>query len=522
MVIRAPLWLALLPALACSDYTLEPTPTIPPDAEPDIEVAPGELIFGTAWAGELVTRDLYVRNLGQSTLSVDPISFEGSGAFSLLEDPGSFTLQASEELALTVAFEPDEPSLLEGTLTVLSNDPDTPAIPVPLTGEGQVAWLEITPASHDFGEVLIPCAQELELTLQNVGNATLAIDSVAYAGAGQMQLVDAPGQPFELVPGEVAYATVALEPTEPTTVEASLEVQSNDPRGVISADQQATVIWAGDASDSFEIPLDPPVDVLFAVDRSGSMDDDAAALGDAFDSFIATIGAETGGWNIGVVTYDHACFNNGILTARSTDVEQRFAEAVSMGSDEEIVLDEQLFQLLDRALQQTVSGACNEGFLRTGAMLHLIVVSDEPERSTETASAWSWDYWLERYEAWVGGSTLVKVSGVVDLDDCNEGAEGYLEAIEATGGEALSICDADWAEHAVALAEASTDFLYSFELSATPDEASIAVEVGGSAATSGWSYDAASNMVVFGDELADSVPAGSTVVVSYGIASSCE
>ncbi len=512
----------LLSVLGCSDYSLEPMPEIPPDAEPDIEVVPGSLDFGSGLAGDQTTRALYVRNLGLATLSVDPIDFEGSGAFTLLDDPGDFTLQASEEFALTVVFEPTEPSSAEATLTVSSNDPDTPEIEVPLIGEGLAPQLEITPASHDFGEVLVPCEQSLELTLQNVGNTNLEVQDLEQLGDTQLQLHELPSLPFTLVPGEVATTTLILLPDEPGGIDGWLEASSTDPRGVISATQQASITWAGETIDSFEVPLDPPVDILFAVDRSGSMDDDAEHLGQAFDDFIDTIAAETGGWHIGVITYDHACFEHGVLNADTPDVAERFAEAVTLGSDDEIVLDEQLFQLVDRALQQTASGACNEGLLRDGAMLHVIVVSDEPERSHETASAWTWDYWLERYQAWVLGSSLLKLSGVVDVDDCNEGAEGYLEAIEATGGEALSICDADWAEHAVTLAEASTDFLFVFELSATPDEASIEVEIDGVVTTDGWSYDDASNMVVFDEDLANSVPAGTAVTISYGISSSCE
>jgi hypothetical protein len=507
---------------ACSDYSLEPMPDIPPDAEPDIEVYPGALEFGAALAGEQAIQQLWIRNLGQATLSVDPLAFEGSGAFTLLEDPGAFTLQASEERALTVVFSPDEPSAIQASAWVMSNDPDSPRIEVPLSGEGLVPWLEITPANHDFGELPIPCEDQLELTLQNTGNTTLEITSLELLGDDQLWLSAAPPLPLTLVPGEVSFAAVAIQAREPGALVASLAASSNDPRGEVRATQQATITWVGEAEDRFEVPADPPVDVLFAVDRSSSMDDDAQRLGEAFEDFITALTGATSGWHIGVVTYDDACFNHGILDIGTPAVEQRFAEAVALGFDHEIVLDEQLLQLSDRALQQTGGGACNEGFLRSGALLHLIVVSDEPERSTETASAWSWDYWLERYEAYVSGPSLLKVSGVVDLDDCNEGAAGYLEAIAATGGEALSICDASWAEHAVALAEASSDFLFSFELSETPDPDSIVVEVDGGSIDSGWSYDDASNLVVFDEGLADSIAPGAEIVIRYGIASSCE
>ncbi len=515
----------LLPLLlslpACSDYALEPMPDIPFDAEPDIEVFPGSLSFGAVMAGQSALKELTIRNVGEAMLGVDPIAFEGAGAFSLVDDPGSFSVQGGAELVLQVAFEPAEPAALEGGLRVFSDDPDTPEILVPLSGEGMVPWLEITPATHDFGEVMIPCEQDLELVLQNVGNADLEVTALDFDGAEQLML-DAPDPPFVLGPGELVQATVLLDPSSPGEITGLLEATSNDPRGVVQATQSASLAWAGEGSDTFTVPEDPPVDVLFAVDRSGSMEDDALALGESFNAFIDALGQSTEGWNIGVVTYDHACFNNGILQIDTPRLEQLFVDAVTSGSDEEIVLDEQLFQLVDRALQQTVAGACNEGFLRGGAMLHVIVVSDEPERSPETASAWTWDYWLDRWDPYVEGSSLLKVSGVVDLDDCNEGAEGYLEAIEATEGEALSICSPDWAAHALDLAEASAEFLFSFALSGQPDPDSITVSIEGTEQSAGWSYDPHANAVVFDESLAESAGGGSEVVIAYGLASSCE
>ncbi len=48
------------------------------------------------------------------------------------------------------------------------------------------------------------------------------------------------------------------------------------------------------------------------------------------------------------------------------------------------------------------------------------------------------------------------------------------------------------------------------------------VEVDGGSIDSGWSYDDASNLVVFDEGLADSIAPGAEIVIRYGIASSCE
>ncbi|MFH1465325.1 MAG: choice-of-anchor D domain-containing protein [Pseudomonadota bacterium] len=508
-------------ALACSDYSLEPHPGIPTDAEPDIEVSPLAVDFGDLLAGEVAVREVAVRNLGLALLQVAPPELVGDGSFTLMEEASSFGLEGGAERLLRVAFSAEEPAAGTASLFVRSNDPDTPEIEVPLAGAGLVPWLEITPETYDFGEVTVPCERDMQLVLQNVGNTGLHVEALEYNGGGQLSLAEAPTPPFTLAPGACAFATVALLPSAEGEVLGTLQVDSDDPRGVRTATQAASLTWAGEVTDRFALPVDPPVDILFAVDRSGSMDDDAVALGAAFGDFIATLGALTSGWQIGVVTRDDGCANGGLLTAATPDSAAAFAAATLEGTDAEVALDEQLFQIVDRALQQTASGACNEGLLREGAPLHLVFVSDEPERSTETASAWTWSWFLARYLDWAPEAAQVQISGVLDLDACNEGAEGYLEAVTATGGQALSICDADWGAAAVALGEASAAGLYSFPLSAEPDPSTLEVTLDGAPLSSGWSWDLTTNVVTLELDIARAATPGAEVVVRYHLLAEC-
>jgi hypothetical protein len=519
--VRWPLLLLAAGASACSDYALEPHPGIPPDAEPDIEVSPLSVDFGSLPGGEVAVREVAVRNLGAALLEVEPPAMEGDGSFTLVDEAASFGLMDGEERSLRIAFTAAEPEARQASLWVRSNDPDTPEIEVALAGLGLVPWLEITPDFHDFGEVTIPCEEDLQLVLQNVGNADLHVESLAYDGGGQLALTESPGTPFTLAPGAVAAATVLLQPSAAGDVIGRLQVASDDPRGVVEATQNASLGWTGEQTDRFTLPVDPPADILFAVDRSGSMDDDALALGAAFGDFIATLGALTDGWQVGVVTRDDGCVNQGLLTSATPDPVTSFAAATLEGTDAEVALDEQLFQMVDRALQQTAVGACNEGLLRAGAPLHVVFVSDEPERSTETAAAWTWDWFLTRYGAWAPEATQVQLSGVIDLDDCNEGPAGYLEAVEATDGLALSICDADWGAAAVALAEASAEGLYTFPLSAEPDPATLEVALDGVILGSGWAWDPGTNAITLDLDLARAAATGAEVTVHYHLLAEC-
>lgn len=502
---------------ACSEYSLEKDADGAGGAQPAIEVEPTRLDFWDVGAGETEILSFDVRNVGEATLTVSGVSAPALADFALIYDGGSFLLEPGDSATVDVAFTPTVAEERTDAVVVASDDPARPAVPVELVGEGRLPWLVVDPERHDFGAVEIPCPADREFVLQNVGAEDLEVAALALTGDDQLAIAEGPGTPFTLPPGAYTTVRVALAPVREGDVAASLEVTSNDPRGVVTAEIAAAPAWAGSAEDVFAVEDAPPVDVLFAVDQSGSMDDDAVSLADNFAAFVAAVEAETEGWQAGVATYDDGCFNGGVLSTATNDLAGTVATATTLGDDREIVDDEALFQIVDRALDQTGAGGCNEGFLRAGALLHVIVVSDEPERSPEQASAWTWDWWVSAFEAHVSAPSRLRVSGVVDVDGCGEGAENYAEAIAATGGEALSICSGDWAAHVAALASATTAGLWSYPLSGTPDPTTLVVAVDGVAIATGWTWDAAGNAVVF-----DARPAGGEVVVRYSLAGSCE
>lgn len=508
----------LLLALGCVDYgfTTKTTSGEGTNGEPLIEVDPTALDFWEASLGESVELSFTVRSVGTATLRVSELELAETADFALLDTADGLELEPGDSADFGVAFSPTESGPLDGLVTVKSNDAENPEAPVTLSGRGLVPWLEITPSEYDFGDVMVPCPDAVELTLQNVGTDDLVVTDVILDGDSQLSLRETPELPLTLVPG--AYTTVwaDLDPESEGDIRGALQVSSDDPRGVLEAPLSASAALGDGNTDTFDVPVDPPVDVLFAVDQSGSMDDDAASLAANFGSFIDALEEHTGGWQVGVVTYDSGCVNEGILDASTSGAATLFSEAVTEGDDRDIEDDEALFQILDRALAQTDPGDCDAGLLREGAPLHLIVVSDEPERSTEEASAWTWDWFLDRYRDYVDSSTLLKVSGVVDADGCNEGDDGYRQMIDATDGELLSICDGDWAADAVALADATAGFLYTFPLTQTAVESSIVVSIDGVAQSEGWTYDSAGNAVTV-----EEPPQGSEVEVSYAVAATC-
>lgn len=495
--------------LACSDQSFTPLLVDPWDGEAILVVEPLALDFWTLESGDEATQSFVIRNVGGGLLAIDELVVEGDPGFSLPQGGDRFGLGPEESREVPVLFSPLQPNQADAHVWVRSDAPVDAEQRVTLTGGGRVPWLVVTPDAHDWGQVAAGCPDELELVVQNVGDATLWVDHITSTGDPQVRVDDVA---LELGAGAFTTVDVVLTPGVDGAAQGQVTFDSNDPRGLQSVTQTFEVSGAAQQAEQFTALADPPIDLLFLVDQSGSMDDDQALLAANFQGFVTALEAETGNWQVGVVTYDHGCVNGGVLDASTPDYAGAFADAVTAGEDREITNDEALLRLADRALSQ-LSG-CNAGLHRPGALLHVVVVSDEPERSWEQAAAWTWDYWVPRLQDAVAPDPLM-ISGVVDQSGCSEGDAGYAEAIAETGGDHLDICSSDWSAHVASLADTSLVGLWVFELAQEPLEASIQVDVDGTPTTD-FVYDPVRNAVVM-----DSLESGQTVDVRYVVAGDC-
>ena len=170
-----------------------------------------------------------------------------------------------------------------------------------------------------------------------------------------------------------------------------------------------------------------PADILFVVDNSCSMEDEQELLARNFDAFIAELTQAKADYRIGVVTTDladrggglewegirvssfgpppmrrlqgvnadncrtiqieHGCFRgpdsaNRVVTSAMTADEQvqRFGANVRVGSCGDGEFEEGLAGMI-RGLERASGSDCNAGFLRDGANLVLVLVSDEDDYS---------------------------------------------------------------------------------------------------------------------------------------------
>lgn len=267
-------------------------------------------------------------------------------------------------------------------------------------------------------------------------------------------------------------------------------------------------------TDSWDLDEVAGIDVLFFGDTSGSMATELTALGGQVNTFVERLVTYTDRWQLLAVTGPTGCGIGGVLSPETADYAALFSAGITTPPGEDDVDEWGLYNSV-QAVNESTTGGCNEGFLRGDARLHVIFISDEDDNSPGWNKG-NADYWQEYTEAIVaakGDANQVVFSGVIGPTpkgcDGAEPGTGYAEAIAATGGELLSICES-WTDEIDLLVDASVAWPI-FHLTEMPVLGTIRVSVNGAAAN-GWSYNVLDNTIVFNT----SIPTiGDSVIVDY-------
>ncbi len=269
--------------------------------------------------------------------------------------------------------------------------------------------------------------------------------------------------------------------------------------------------------DTFVQPdIDITTDVLFVVDNSASMAEEQDRLATNFTPFVDALSSSYANWQVGVVTTDvdaedAGVLRGGVFSATTPDLAAGFRAAVVAGTAGS--RDEQGL----KAAVMATNGDRNPGFLRDGAGLNVVIISDEDDHSPDPVS----DY-LERLadlapdvslHALVGDLPAGCASGTSAAD---AGAR-YLEAAAATDGFVESICVDDYTGLLTRIGLDVAGWTDTFPLSQLPSEVSLEVHVDDVAIPNrpldGWQYAVGDNAIVFSGR---AVPRpGMGIVVTY-------
>lgn len=515
-------------------------------------VTPPALDYGLVSVGSEVTLGFSIRNGGTDDCVVTGLDLVAGTDPQFTTTPvDSVTLKVGEAVTLPITFKPTPAGTYTGMAEAWVNNATSGHITVNLTGQGGTGCFTLQPSTVDFGAKKLSCGARTR-TIVAFNNCTAPVTltsaEITQATSNEYSLVNPPALPFTLAAGQSTAFTVNYVAVDDGEDVAALQVNAG--QGGL---QTAGIIGRGlsreDNTEYFQQQSQQKVDVLFVIDNSGSMMEEQQSLGSNFQAFLTAaqsqaidyhigvtttgIEASPGGWSVcpgGAEGGEHGRLfpadntSPRIITPGTPNAENVFKTNTNVGWCH---WNEQGLEGAYRALttplvssaddpSTTLPNDGNLGFLRPDAKLALIFISDEDDSSTQSVS-----YYETFFKAVKGNDpSLLSVSAIVGptaLSTCptaSSTGSRYIQLAQATGGVVESICTTNWAGSLQNLSNNAFGPKRHFPLSETPsDPSQIVVKVNGSQVTTGWTYDAATNTIVFD---ANAVPAaGATVEVSY-------
>jgi photosystem II stability/assembly factor-like uncharacterized protein len=173
---------------------------------PDITVT-GSTAFGDVCPGTLAERTISVCNVGACDLHVTGASVDCPN-FTLVNNPFPATVSPDSCLNLVIRFTPTSPGPHSCTLTITSDDPDTPVIHLTVTANTPAPSIDV-PLDATFPPTVIqsigPCHSANPFPISNTGSCNLTITNITIGGtnAGDYSLSGLPSFPIILEPGHI-------------------------------------------------------------------------------------------------------------------------------------------------------------------------------------------------------------------------------------------------------------------------------------------------------------------------------
>jgi len=222
-----------------------------------IELLQSKLDFDHVPVGENLTLTVPVQNTGGDTLHLvliqpvnDVFQIEQT-ALKINPDFASDTIR--------VSFIPDSVKTFQDSLIILSNDRDNPRIVIPLSGEGFSPVINIDPPNLNFGSIAVLSDTLLHLTIRNIGNNSLDIDSLILNQPDSIKeafsiSVMPEKFPIELDPDSSINISVRFAPKDWGLISGQLLVYSSDPiQDVLSVRLHGTGLASEIAVSSTEL-----------------------------------------------------------------------------------------------------------------------------------------------------------------------------------------------------------------------------------------------------------------------------
>lgn len=531
-----------------------------------LSLDPSVIDFGSMPVGTARTERLRVDNrcaepleLRSGTLSSGYRTFTLNASFPM-------TVPAHGQVYVELGVQPKLPEALTGQLVLNTTDGAYPQLSARLAVTGERGKILVSPDHLDFGTVAfrrgsgsdpgLACRSPVRrVKIRILGGAPFTIH--------ELRLEQDPSAPFQVIAAELDGRLLpsAVAPIEVPAAQGGqsrlLELliqfapQSESPAQLnaqlilnhnAEAPNPVQVALTGQTrpqlaqTDRFRMPLGEKADVLFVIDDSGSMIPAQAALRRNMQAFIQEAESQHGDYAIAVTTTDGDTSASGSFRHcdgypavvrgdwGNAQLRQNALDCIFQvgmgGSGVEAGLSAAVNAL--RRVRSSDPGF-NAGFLRPGARLNIVVISDEDDQSPLPLTV------ARDYLVGVMGDRpdLVKLHAIAFPPDgpCENASWGnwsepgyrYLRMTQLMQGRFTSICTQDWSAVLSGLSRDTFTPNRIWRLSQRPDPSTLQVYLDGIALprdlSLGYQYDPVENHVVLADGIA--ISPGMELEVDY-------
>lgn len=261
------------------------------------------------------------------------------------------------------------------------------------------------------------------------------------------------------------------------------------------------------------------VDVLWVIDTSSSMDKYQNLLAPQMGLFVDALNQTGLDYHMAVTTMDMSGSGEDgkfvaqtgtplVLSNSTPNFTNILSQRIQLGGNGSPV--ERGEEAMKAALSSPLVTGYNNGFLRAGAMLVVVFLSNEDD-SSATAN---YSGFLDTLRPPINGqrSWLAQFMGVTSDDPTcqtsawtsagySEVGTKYMSLASSSGGTSQSICSLDLRTALTNVKARILEVITQYTLNQAPDIASIVVHENGTLvpqdATNGWTYDSTSNSIRF-------------------------
>jgi len=541
-----------------------------------LKFADGILNFGSTKRGSTRVKTIRIHNKGSDNCKVDTIQLAKSTdpTFLIANIPKlPLTLLPNRKTSVDVSFKPKNfgqygnPDGLSHNVLISTTDINhqakgSPAPPkgtfvIGLTGQCIQSKIEVIPAELDFGEVTMGCNSMQEcIHIYNTGSANLSVTKIHIDKSSDpdFNIVKAPNIPANLTPGNSIEICLRYNPKGNRRESRGMLIIENTDKDEpkLSIPLKGKMVTSGNQKDIFSQLERPQVDVLFAVDNSGSMSEEQDSLAKNFDTFIQQAVTVNVDYHIGVTTSEvnktkqadkksghpgmdmvpGGLFGNPkYITPQTPNQKSAFSKNIKVGtccSDaKEAALQASKMALSTPMIDDPTK---NGGFMRKDAKLVIICLSDEEDQSDGPV-----DLYINFFKSLKGfrNTSLMDVNVIVGMKGPNDsdpncksgtGSTGsaktghrYIEVAQRTGGLYRSICSSNWGKEMADIGRLAFGIRVEFFLTRPAKPGSIKVQVDGQVSHENvnWSFDLKTNSIIFNTKSAPR--RGSKIEVEYEV-----